>query len=160
MEMIVRRSQSLGNAIPARFWKYVYKTDSCWFWIGFTNEKGYGIFNFKQKTPLRRAHHVAWFFAHGVWPSYLMHTCDTPQCVNPDHLRESTNLENHQDSSRKGVNPNLERMNKQFCKWGHPRTETNLYTSKDGPRQCRVCAKLRARRRRENGNVCAARAIR
>ena len=32
----------------------------------------------------------------------IMHSCDTPVCVNPDHLSLGTNAENAADASRKG----------------------------------------------------------
>lgn len=39
----------------------------------------------------------------------VMHTCDNPRCINPDHLRAGTQSENVQDMLRKGrdnyVNP-------------------------------------------------------
>lgn len=120
-----------------RFWTKVYKTNSCWFWLGAIKEKGYGAFMF---PPTKRAHHVAWFLTFGKWPEKnLLHTCDTPQCVNPAHLREGTNLENHQDSAKKGINPNLRRQSKKFCKYGHPRTTKNLYVAPSGSRGCRIC---------------------
>lgn len=31
-----------------------------------------------------------------------MHTCDTPMCVNPDHLRIGTQKENMDDRDKKG----------------------------------------------------------
>jgi len=130
--------------IPAeqRFWKFVFKTHSCWFWIGCVNEHGYGFFSY---PPRQRAHHIAWFLATGHWPEkHLLHSCDTPQCVNPAHLREGTNLENHQDAARKGVNPNLIKQFAKYCKYGHRRTEGNLITSKEGLRACKTCNNLRA----------------
>src|SRR5690242_12133910 len=36
--------------IEQRFWKYVFKTDSCWFWIGGINTHGYGRFNMGPET--------------------------------------------------------------------------------------------------------------
>lgn len=52
-----------------------------------------------------RAHVFAWEQAHGqsVPPGMVvMHTCDQPRCVNPDHLVIGTQAENIHDSIRKG----------------------------------------------------------
>jgi len=49
------------------------------------------------------AHRAAWFLEHGVWPELdLLHQCDTPACVRPDHLLEGTNDDNVQDKMSKG----------------------------------------------------------
>jgi hypothetical protein len=51
------------------------------------------------------AHHAAFFIAHGRWPhagSVIMHTCDRPSCVNPEHLAEGTFGANSADMVSKG----------------------------------------------------------
>jgi HNH endonuclease len=50
-----------------------------------------------------RAHRVAWFVAHGAWPTlHVLHRCDVPLCVNPEHLFEGTQTDNLRDMARKG----------------------------------------------------------
>jgi len=51
-----------------------------------------------------RATHVAWSLANGPVPRglYVLHKCDTPACVRPDHLRVGTQKENIQDALQKG----------------------------------------------------------
>lgn len=83
-----------------RFLKYVEKTNYCWNWIGATSKKGYGQFAVNRKTTL--AHRVA----HKLWkedPNKLqvLHTCDNPKCVNPDHLWLGTNKDNVNDRVNK-----------------------------------------------------------
>jgi hypothetical protein len=53
------------------------------------------------------AHHVALELAGRVAPvrargEIVMHTCDVPACVNPDHLRVGTHTENMVDMVAKG----------------------------------------------------------
>lgn len=84
-----------------RFWAKVQKTDGCWLWIAFRNQDGYGIFNRFVETS---AHRAAWHFTYGPIPEGMrvLHKCDNPPCVRPDHLFLGTQFDNMQDCSRKG----------------------------------------------------------
>lgn len=90
-----------------RFWAFVSKSDGCWLWIGGKDRHGYGKFtvglkrNGTQKTKL--AHRVAWMYAHGTMPQRnLLHRCDNPQCVRPDHMFVGTQKDNLMDAAQKG----------------------------------------------------------
>ena len=52
----------------------------------------------------RLGHRLSWEDANGAIPSGLMvlHRCDNPPCVRPDHLFLGTNTDNMQDAKRKG----------------------------------------------------------
>ena len=99
------------------FWPKVLKTETCWLWLAAVDKDGYGKFSvtlardgvpFRAKTPQRymRAHHFAWSVVHGEVPRgmILMHSCDTPACVNPAHLSVGTPEANYADSCAKGRN--------------------------------------------------------
>lgn len=76
------------------FWTYVNKTNDCWLWTGRRDGSfGYGMY----KT--EGAHRVSYRLAHGGIPvgAYVLHSCDTPACVNPDHLRVGTQADNMRD---------------------------------------------------------------
>lgn len=86
-----------------RFWSKVEKTDDCWLWQARKNEKGYGQFWLESKT--RLAHRVSYQAYYGVTlrrDEVLLHRCDTPACVRPDHLKVGTVEENNEDKLRKG----------------------------------------------------------
>ena len=87
---------------PEGFWVKADKTESCWLWQALKNKTGYGVVNYNYKTQL--AHRVAWTLTHGDIPAglYVCHKCDTPGCINPDHLFLGTQLENMRDMASKG----------------------------------------------------------
>lgn len=92
------------NAIPLqeRFEAKVIKGEQCWIWNAHKNNKGYGVINVDGKVVL--AHRVAYQTKYGPIPEgmKILHECDNPRCVNPNHLRLGTQLENMQDMYRKG----------------------------------------------------------
>jgi hypothetical protein len=69
-----------------RFWEKVKKTDGCWIWIGSRVSEGYGLFMVNGKR--RTAHRFSWEFHNGEIPQGInvLHRCDNPPCVNPEHL--------------------------------------------------------------------------
>lgn len=76
--------------------------NECWLWKGCTYNAGYGSFSWRDK--MRGANRVAWEIAHGQdIPEGMdvLHSCDTPLCVNPMHLSIGTHADNMQDMHRK-----------------------------------------------------------
>lgn len=85
----------------ARFWKYVYKTEQCWNWIGVSSSFGYGQLRINDQNI--QAHRFSWELHHGPIPNHLcvLHRCDNPPCVRPDHLFLGTKQENTRDAQQK-----------------------------------------------------------
>lgn len=93
----------MSRPMEERFWEKVSKTDSCWLWTGFKTRKGYGRLRLTDLRKSRSAHRIAWFLAHGEWPVLqVLHTCDVPSCVRPDHLFLGTHDDNMRDKAQKG----------------------------------------------------------
>lgn len=88
--------------LPERFWAKVERSKGCWLWKGAKGARGYGVF---WRAPFQTsAHRVAWELTYGPIPDghVVMHLCDNPPCVNPEHLRIGTHLENMADMRAKG----------------------------------------------------------
>ena len=76
----------------------------CWLWLLSCNPRGYGYVACPRDKKVKRAHRYIWELQNGPIPAglCLLHTCDVPSCVNPDHLVLGTHLENMEDMVRKG----------------------------------------------------------
>lgn len=77
----------------------------CWIWVGCLTPTGYGHV-YIRKGKNRRAHRASWEVYRGEIPTGLsvLHSCDMPPCVNPDHLFLGTQEDNMVDMTRKGRN--------------------------------------------------------
>ena len=85
-----------------RFWNKVEKTDECWNWTSAKHPKGYGLFSINNRN--QRAHRVSYELCKGKIPEgmQVLHECDNPSCVRPDHLFLGTNADNMADKVAKG----------------------------------------------------------
>lgn len=96
------------ESLTQRFWEKVDKRgpDDCWEWTGALNGTGlqrYGRIGI-DAVRVEYAHRVSWTIHKGHIPKGLivMHACDNPRCVNPDHLSVGTKSDNTQDMLKKG----------------------------------------------------------
>lgn len=93
-----------------RFWGKVDKDSSplfydgtrCWEWKAFRNPKGYGQIGIGLKIYL--AHRVSYEICLGKIPDgfLVLHHCDNPCCVRPEHLWIGTPQQNTDDMIAKG----------------------------------------------------------
>jgi len=93
-----------SDADRNKFLSMVNKSDTgCWNWSGVCTKDGYGWF-----TPLTRlkiyAHRFSYLMFIGEIGSGMcvLHKCDNPRCVNPEHLFLGTQSDNMTDKKIKG----------------------------------------------------------
>lgn len=103
------------QALWDRFLKYVVTTSDCWIWTGSQSVSGssgkyyYGSFRLSPRK-MTYAHRMSYALYKGPIPHgmVVMHTCDNPLCVNPDHLVLGTHKQNSEDAVQKGRIKNCE----------------------------------------------------
>lgn len=97
--------------IEERLWRKVDKNGPlwngtpCWLWTGACDTKGYGhLGTGGAGGKTIKACRVAYELTVGIIPEGLgiLHHCDNPACVNPEHLFTGTQTVNLQDMTDKG----------------------------------------------------------
>lgn len=87
-------AHTLGRYVPV-------PEAGCWLWDGGVKPNGYGWVNWRRKV--YNVHRF--FYEHLVGPiptgMQINHKCDTPLCVNPDHLFVGTQTDNIRDMMAK-----------------------------------------------------------
>jgi hypothetical protein len=93
--------------LEIRLWRRVDKSSDCWLWTGYVNRKGYGEISFGGAgRGTTFTHRASWELHHGPIPagSFVLHRCDTPACVRPEHLFLGSLHVNALDCHAKGRN--------------------------------------------------------
>ncbi len=119
-----------SQPLAERFWSKVNKDGPvpahrpdlgpCWVWTDACKKRdGYGIFSAKinGKWGTHQAQRIAWLLAKGKIPEGhgVLHYCDNPPCVNPNHLWTGTQLDNMRDCAAK------QRCSKRWHEIGNPK---------------------------------------
>lgn len=93
--------QGKKEPLETRFYKF-FKEDpltGCWEWQAAKNNIGYGMIRDTDQKKMRTAHRVSYEIHKGSIPLDIcvLHTCDNPGCVNPEHLWLGTRQDNTDD---------------------------------------------------------------
>jgi hypothetical protein len=145
----------LGKTI-GDFLKFVSldEASGCWLWIGYCNEKrgGYGYFDAGKGPDGRtvRAHRIAYQCFRGPIKDHLDHLCLVTNCVNPWHLEDVPNKENHRRRMALRTHCNqghpyppagevtIDRNGSRVCvPYNRARSSKSYYASQRGPRMAK-----------------------
>jgi hypothetical protein len=84
--------------------RYVLEPNSgCWLWIGALTLDGYGQVDWAVIGGNHTAHRLSWKLFRGPLADgeHVLHSCDTPHCVNPNHLFKGNQQVNMADRNAK-----------------------------------------------------------
>lgn len=115
-------------------------------WVGRWNKVGssFGIGTHKASYLLSRGQFT---MPKGMW---VLHHCDNPWCVRPDHLYLGTAADNARDRElRWKGNRYRPSARATTCRRGHPFSEENTYKQTRGQytiRICKVCRRISGKR--------------
>lgn len=92
-EHIARR---LANSVQ------VNAATNCWEWQRATNGIGYGTLTINGRR--KYAHRLAYELGVAPIPEgmLVLHKCDNPSCINPEHLEAGTQSQNMRDCHKRG----------------------------------------------------------
>lgn len=137
------------DSVVARFMSHVEKQSSgCWEWQGKhqwldprkRTPHLYGLVIHRQKRTFAHRHSYELFVGPIPQGMFVLHSCDNPPCVNPDHLRVGTMKDNGADMSDRG---RAHCQSVTHCKQGHEYTPENTVYSRQRNdrlrRHCRIC---------------------
>jgi len=113
----IRYAGLIGKPNIVKFWKYVDKKgiSDCWQWNGTKDKDGYGRFFSGKHT---KSHRLSYSLQYGDISEGMcvLHKCDNPSCVNPNHLFLGTHKDNSIDMVNKGRNPDIRGENNPYAK--------------------------------------------
>jgi hypothetical protein len=143
------------QAMPEHFRSMIEQSDGCWLWSGSKDRDGYGTYHVSRVT--QKAHRVSWELSFGAVPDGLcvLHKCDNPCCVRPDHLFLGTQADNVKDMNQKGRSSgNVQIPDEIVRQIKAMRASTGATFAKigatfgiSGSQACRICGGLSRKRR-------------
>lgn len=151
---LMRELKIIQNSLINRFFKKVEKTSTCWLWKAARHGANkYGVFWDGKRN--KAAHRFSFEIHKGNIDQgkVVMHICDNPICVNPEHLTLGTQKENLYDAIKKGrlipglrgerdINGKIQR--KTVCLRGHDvSTPESVYINPNNPNKGKICRKCR-----------------
>jgi len=127
--------------------KFEAHPSGCWIWIGAIMSEGYGAIN-DGRGRILKAHRVAYELMRGRIPAsrnYVDHLCEVRRCVNPAHLKPTTNKEN----CTRGGGVLMVAYRNGTCLRGHRVAGRNAYRIVGRRPRCVKCTLRQQKDRRE-----------
>lgn len=122
-----------------RFFSKVYKTDTCWLWTGACRNRGYGAMYFEGRPEVASRLSYRWFVGPIPENFTVDHICRVTRCVNPDHLRVMSMIDN--------VRLGCDNARVTTCPKGHLYDAENTFYYRKW-RFCRRCSRAKSARAR------------
>jgi Autographiviridae endonuclease len=98
------KRREIKETLQERLWRHCIPVTECgcWIWLSALRTDGYGQLTFNHKH--MSAHRASYEAFCNCIPDgfHVLHTCDTPQCINPDHLYIGKDKENARDRKMRG----------------------------------------------------------
>lgn len=97
--------------------KYIIQND-CWICISHKPNSRMGYMGITRNKKPNRIHRYSYELYNGKIPEnmHVLHSCDNPKCINPEHLFLGTNLDNMRDKISKGRDIITEETRKKLSK--------------------------------------------
>lgn len=143
-----------SESYQTRFFSKVNKTEECWLWSGATLKKGYG--HTYADGAYYLAHRISFVIAGGTLEpgDLVLHRCDVPNCVRPDHLYKGNKSRNALDAYERGLAVSNNKL-KTSCEHGHKfdvkNTRYSIRANGKTRRTCRKCDRIRMKLERSLG---------
>lgn len=126
----------MAKTIKERFYE---KVGLDWQWRSRKNKAGYGDIQVNGKHV--RAHRLSYEIHNGKIPAgmYVLHSCDDPGCVNPEHLHLGTPADNMREMVERNRNHNMRGENNPNAKITEKQVIEIREKYKKGMRQIEIC---------------------
>jgi len=119
------------STLEEKFFRKVIKNNGCWGWKGVLYSTGYAYLS--ERGVRIGAHRLSYQIYKGEIPKdlFVLHSCDNPSCVNPEHLRVGTSKENMRDKVQRNRcnNPTGEKHGNAKLTWIKVKEIRRLYIS-------------------------------
>jgi hypothetical protein len=104
-----------------RFWRFIQMGEGCWEWLGTRVGK-----QRRARFEGIMASRFIWELVVGPIPPglWVLHRCDNPGCVNPEHLFLGTRADNMRDAHLKG-RINMRKVSRAGTLAHYPHLRTN-----------------------------------
>lgn len=113
--------------------------NGCWLWQRSSNGSYPKVYPKGRGQSYAHIEMCRLIYGEPLTNQIVMHSCDNPMCINPDHLKWGTHKENTNDMIEKGRG-NFDKWPDNTCNRGHDISDVRRNSS--GKRRCGSCAYL------------------
>jgi hypothetical protein len=82
--------------------QYTINEGGCWECVSHSGNKGYPVFTRNKKRDYLSRYMFEMFVEPIIDNNVILHSCDNPKCINPQHLSQGTKPDNVADMVSKG----------------------------------------------------------